>query len=220
MSPEQLRARELDGRTDLFSLGVVLYEMATGSLPFRGESSAVIMEAILNRAPLPAVRLNPEIPARLEEVISKALEKDKNLRYQRASEIRCDLQRIKRDTDSGRSAVESGKAELAGFGDQVPSISPVAAQHRPAKWAAIAGAALSIIGLALGGWQYFARRAHALTDKDTVVLADFDNKTGDAVFDDTLKAGTFGTTAAIAISRHDFREQGESDFEADGASRW
>jgi eukaryotic-like serine/threonine-protein kinase len=187
MSPEQLRARELDGRTDLFSLGVVLYEMATGSLPFRGESSAVIMEAILNRAPLPPARLNPEVPAKLEEVISKALEKDKNLRYQRASEIRRDLQRIKRDSDAGHPAFESGKADLAGFRDQIPSISPVAALHRPAKRAAIVGAALAIIVLALGGWPYFARRAHALTDKDTVVLADFDNKTGDAVFDDTLR---------------------------------
>ena len=103
MSPEQVRARELDARTDLFSFGAVLYEMATGDVPFHGESSAVICEAIMNRAPVPAVRLNHEVPARLEDIISKALEKDRNLRYQHASEIRSDLQRLKRDTDTGRT---------------------------------------------------------------------------------------------------------------------
>jgi eukaryotic-like serine/threonine-protein kinase len=102
MSPEQVRARELDSRTDLFSFGAVLYEMATGDVPFHGESSAVICEAIMNRAPVPPVRLNRDVPARLEDVISKALEKDRNLRYQHASEMRSDLQRLKRDTESGR----------------------------------------------------------------------------------------------------------------------
>ena len=100
MSPEQVRARELDSRTDLFSFGAVLYEMATGDVPFHGESSAVICEAIMNRAPVPPVRLNHDVPARLEEIISKALEKDRNLRYQHASEMRSDLQRLKRDTES------------------------------------------------------------------------------------------------------------------------
>src|SRR6202453_5209447 len=102
MSPEQVRGRELDARSDLFSFGAVLYEMATGDVPFHGESSAVICEAIMNRAPVPAVRLNHEIPAKLEDIIYKALEKDINLRYQHASEMRGDLQRLKRDTDSGR----------------------------------------------------------------------------------------------------------------------
>src|SRR5467141_1589821 len=102
MSPEQVRAKELDGRTDLFSLGAVLYEMATGVLPFRGESTGVIFSAILERTPVPPVRINPEIPPKLEEVINKALEKDRNLRYQNASDIRTDLQRLKRDTDSTR----------------------------------------------------------------------------------------------------------------------
>src|SRR3984893_13816146 len=104
MSPEQALGKQLDARTDLFSFGVVLYEMSTGALPFRGESSGVIFEAILNRSLVSPVRLNPDIPTKLEEIISKALEKDRNLRYQHSADIRADLQRLKRDTDSGRSA--------------------------------------------------------------------------------------------------------------------
>src|SRR5437762_4748425 len=100
MSPEQVRAKELDARTDLFSFGAVLYEMATASLPFRGESAGVIFESILNRTPVPVVRLNPDLPAELERIVSKCLEKDRNLRYQHAADIRTDLQRLKRDTDT------------------------------------------------------------------------------------------------------------------------
>ena len=140
MSPEQVRAKELDARSDLFSFGAVLYEMATGDLPFHGESSAMICEAIVNRAPVAVVRLNHDVPSELEHIINRALEKDRELRYQHASEMRSELQRLKRDTDSGKSAVVT---------DSVP-VSP----RRRLPWvAAGAVAVVAIIVIALFLWQ-------------------------------------------------------------------
>ena len=176
MSPEQVRGEELDARTDLFSFGVVLYEMVTGVQPFRGETSGVIANAILEQTPVAPVRLNPDLPSKLEEVINKAMEKDRKVRYQSAADIRTDLQRLKRDSDSGHSAgtvAESG-------------LKPA---QKSTRWAAVAGATIVVVGLAVGGWLFFTRKAHALTDKDTIVLADFTNTTGDTVFDGTLRQG-------------------------------
>jgi len=171
MSPEQVRAKELDGRTDLFSFGAVLYEMTTGTLPFRGESTGLVFESILNRAPVPVVRLNPDVAPDLERIIAKCLEKDRNLRYQHASDIRTDLQRLKRDTESSRLLV---------------AIQPEATSRPRASLKVIVGVALVLVLMAAGGYFYF-RHPRRLTDKDVVVLADFANSTGDTVFDDTLK---------------------------------
>jgi serine/threonine protein kinase/Tfp pilus assembly protein PilF len=176
MSPEQARGEELDARTDLFSFGAVLYEMATGRMAFSGNTMAIIHEAILNRAPTSLARVNPEVSPELERIINKALEKDRKLRYQNAADIRTDLQRLKRDTESGRTATARTEAVLK----------PAKKSSR-IRWAAATGATIVVIGLAVGGWLFFSRKAHALTEKDTIVLADFANTTGDEVFDDTLK---------------------------------
>jgi eukaryotic-like serine/threonine-protein kinase len=177
MSPEQVRGQDLDARTDLFSFGIVLYEMVGGVLPFAGNTLGMLAESILNRVPVAPVRLNQQLPAKLEEIINKALEKDRKLRYQSAAEIRTDLQRVQRDSDSGRGAPGARSLEPTG----APRSFAVP------RAAAAAGALVVLLGIALGGWFLFSRRAHALRASDTVVLADFTNKTGDAVFDDTLK---------------------------------
>lgn len=174
MSPEQVRAQDLDARTDLFSFGIVLYEMASGAPPFHGDSVGQIFDAILNCAPAPVGRLNSGLPQELERIVGKCLHKDREVRYQQASEIRADLQRLQRDRQSARFKPDGTVEER-----------PVLARHR-VRWLSIGAAVL--VAAAVAGAVY-SRRPPTLTDADTIVLADFDNRTGDAVFDDTLRHG-------------------------------
>jgi len=219
MSPEQARGKELDSRTDLFSFGAVLYEMATGVVPFRGDTSAVVFEAILNRAPITPLRLNLDLSARLEEIINKALEKDREMRYQHAADMRTDLKRLRRELESGRSAV-SEVTELApapaasGSGVSGPATAPVVASlsgsgrtaahvdspppasspsaeiparaSRP-KWKLYSALAALVLFAGVLGFFQFHRPAHAITEKDLILVTDFVNTTGDSVFDGTLK---------------------------------
>ena len=177
MSPEQVRCEEMDARTDLFSFGVVLYEMVTGILPFRGESVGVVAEAILNRTPVAPVRMNPDVPPKLEEIISKALEKDRKLRYQNAADIRTDLQRLRRDSESVRDSAATA-----------PQVAPKL-PTKSVRWASLSVAAIILVGLVVAAGLFYPHKVHALTDQDTIVLADFTNTTGDTVFDGALRQG-------------------------------
>ena len=179
MSPEQVRAKELDARTDLFSFGVVLYEMATGRLPYRGESLGVIFSSILNDTPVAPQELNPELPAELQHIVFKALEKERNMRYQSAAEMRADLQRLRRDSGSGVVAADSSGKVVAR--DTVPP-----QKKRIRKIVATAASILTAVLIA-GGLYYRSHRPKPLTEKDTIVVADFVNTTGDTLYDDTLK---------------------------------
>jgi serine/threonine protein kinase/tetratricopeptide (TPR) repeat protein len=179
MSPEQARGRELDARTDIFSFGAVLYEMATGKAAFSGSSTAEIFEAILNRTPQEAALLNPTVPAELDRIINKCLEKDAAMRYQHASDLRSDLQRMKRDQESSRSTSAAAKT----------SSSKASAASRSTLMISVA--AVVVIALAAGAFWWFKGRSSSksatLTERDTVLVADFANSTGDPVFDDALK---------------------------------
>ena len=188
MSPEHVRGDDLDRRTDIFALGLLVYEMATGQQAFGGKTGGAIIEAILTRTPPSARTLNPQIPPQLEEIINKCLDKDRDRRYATAGAVRTDLQQLKRVSESGQ--ITSSTVSVAAA---TPAVTATPATYPPARsfgWKSITVAAASVIALlALAGWLYISHRAHGLTQMDTIVLADFINKTGDPIFDDTLRQG-------------------------------
>jgi eukaryotic-like serine/threonine-protein kinase len=181
MSPEQIRGDDLDARTDIFAFGLLLYEMATGQQAFGGRTGGVIIESILTRAPASIRIANPQIPIRLEEIITKCLEKDRTQRYSSAAAVRSDLQQLKRE-------VESGTVSRPSIPARPETLDRPRLSHF--RWKEVLGSsALLLILLAVAAWYYAARPAHALSRMDTIVLADFTNKTGDPIFDDTLRQG-------------------------------
>ncbi len=176
MSPEQARGKDLDPRSDLFSFGAVLYEMATGAVPFRGDTSAVIFDAILNRPPAPALRLNPDLPPHFEEILNRLLEKDRDLRYQSAADVRSDLKRLKRDSESGTISAATS------------SSSAIRTRPAPGRKLPLWLIPALIVALVAAGIAFvFLKRGHALTEKDSILITDFVNTTADPVFDGTLK---------------------------------
>src|ERR1700749_344923 len=188
MSPEHVRGDDLDPRADIFALGLLLYEMATGRAAFGGRTGGAIIEAILTRTPESVRSLNPQLPQQLEEIINKCIEKDRDRRYASAAAVRSDLLALRRVTESGQTTVSVAVPAAVIAAGAAAASARKSDSGRGWKTVAIGAAALVAV-LAIGGWLYNTRRAHALTQADTVVLASFTNKTGDPVFDETLRQG-------------------------------
>jgi eukaryotic-like serine/threonine-protein kinase len=218
MSPEQARGEDLDARTDLFSFGAVLYEMAAGCRAFPGNTPAIVLEGILNRGPAPLSELNPATPAELDRVVAKALQKDRETRYQHAADMRADLKRLRRESDLGHdslpgssgvgAALAASRVDAARISGGIAAAGIASSQTTRAEPSAkllrrnryIFSAALAVALIGAGLWWFKGRnKPAALTERDTVVLAEFANFTGDPVFDDTLK-----TALSVALNQSPF----------------